>query len=72
MYHMRNVKVNKMREIIDKQNTNLTPSRRAPVAPHNNPTNIMPNNAPAGLPSYVSNVPYRYYFHTNKLIFIKD
>ena len=34
---MRHVKVNKIKEIIEKQNANMTPSRRAPQPPSQNP-----------------------------------
>ena len=60
---MRNVKVNKMKEIVDKQNATTTPSRRAPLPPQANTANIMPNTlpmpSPTRQPGYVSNVPYR-------------
>lgn len=62
LYHMRNVKVNKMKEIVDKQNATTTPSRRAPLPPQANTANIMPNTlpmpSPTRQPGYVSNVPY--------------
>ena len=66
---MRNVKVNKIKEIIEKQNTSLTPSRRAPQAPplnappqvpQNMSMNMMRNSvSPVGAQPYRPNVPYR-------------
>ena len=73
LYHMRHVKVNKIKEIIEKQNANMTPSRRAPQPPSQNPVtshqvpynpsmNMMQNNVPSAGPAppgYRPNVPYR-------------
>merc|ERR1711997_251821 len=73
LYHMRHVKVNKIKEIIEKQNANMTPSRRAPLPPSQNPVtshqvpynpsmNMMQNNVPSARPAppgYRPNVPYR-------------
>ena len=64
LYHMRNVKVNKIKDIIEKQNTNLTPSRRAPQAP---PISAAPQGSPnmpmhmmpPGTQGYRPNIPYR-------------
>ena len=61
---MRNVKVNKIKDIIEKQNKNLTPTRRAPQAPplnsaHQIPTNMPMNMMPAGAQGYRPNIPYR-------------
>jgi len=72
LYHMRHVKVNKIKEIIEKQNANMTPSRRAPQPPSQNPVtshqvpynpsmNMMQNNVPSAGPAppgYRPNVPY--------------
>lgn len=51
LYHMRNVKLNKIKEIIERKNTNLTPSRRAPQAP---PL----QSAPQSSQGYRPNIPY--------------
>jgi len=65
LYHMRNVKLNKIKEIIENRNTNLTPSRRAPQAPplHSAPQsspNMLSNNIGAsGAQGYRPNIPYR-------------
>ena len=62
---MRNVKVNKIKEIIENRNANLTPSRRAPQAPplHSAPQsspNMLSNNIGApGAQGYRPNIPYR-------------
>ena len=70
---MRHVKVNKIKEIIEKQNANMTPNRRAPQPPSQNPVtshqvpynpsmNMMQNNVPSAGPAppgYRPNVPYR-------------
>lgn len=68
LYHMRHAKVTQLKEIIERKNTNLTPSRRAPQAPHQNATpqdsynpsmNMMQNSVPPpGQQAYRSNIPY--------------
>ena len=83
LYHTRNVKVNKIKEIIERQNANRTPSRRAPQAPQRNSSPqppdrtsmdyAMTNSAtPTGPPQYGSNIPYRYFnfikIHSEKII----
>jgi len=68
LYHMRHAKVTQLKEIIERKNINLTPSRRAPQAPHQNATpqdsynpsmNMMQNSVPPpGQQAYRSNIPY--------------
>ena len=59
---MRNVKVNKIKEIIENRNSNLTPIRRAPQAPplHSAPPQSSPNMMGSqGAQGYRPNIPYR-------------
>jgi len=61
LYHMRNVKVNKIKEIIENRNSNLTPIRRAPQAPplHSAPPQSSQNMMGSqGAQGYRPNIPY--------------
>ena len=61
---MRNVKLNKIKEIMENRNANLTPVRRAPQAPplHSaypqSSPNMLSNNI-GGAQGYRPNIPYR-------------